>query len=101
MKYERTPQFVKDWRRLTPAEQEAFQSVVFESFVPACDRRAKDPSEAWPKALRVKQMKSDPNIMEMTWELADGRATFEWIVVENEPRIRWRRIGGHAVLGHP
>jgi hypothetical protein len=36
----------------------------------------------------------------MTWSFAgpDGRATFEWVVRDGEARIRWRRIGGHAVF---
>lgn len=40
---------------------------------------------------------------EMTWSLAgpDGRATFEWVEIEGEPGIRWRRVGGYAILGGP
>ena len=36
----------------------------------------------------------------MTWSFAgpDGRATFEWILIDGELAIRWRRIGGHEVF---
>jgi hypothetical protein len=39
----------------------------------------------------------------MTWSFSgpDGRATFEWVLVDGEPGIRWRRIGGHAIFGSP
>jgi hypothetical protein len=39
----------------------------------------------------------------MTWSFAgpDGRATFEWIRIDGQPGIRWRRIGGHAIFGEP
>jgi hypothetical protein len=39
----------------------------------------------------------------MTWSFAgpEGRATFEWMVIEDEPRIRWRRIGFHAIFEEP
>jgi hypothetical protein len=39
----------------------------------------------------------------VTWSFSgpDGRATFEFIGVEGELAIRWRRIGGHDVLRSP
>jgi hypothetical protein len=39
----------------------------------------------------------------MTWSFAGpgGRATFEWIAIEGELALRWRRIGGHEILGRP
>jgi hypothetical protein len=39
----------------------------------------------------------------MTWIFSgpDGRATFEWAVLDGQPCIRWRRIGGHAIFGEP
>jgi hypothetical protein len=101
VKFETTTVFDQDWRRLADAERDLFRRAVRERFNPACNRRALDSTIPWPAALRVKPMKSRPEILEMTWERVDGRATFEWIVVNGEPRIRWRRIGGHAILGHP
>jgi hypothetical protein len=53
--------------------------------------------------LRVRDVEGAPGVIEMTWSFAgpDGRATFEWVVRDGEPRIRWRRIGGHAIFGRP
>jgi hypothetical protein len=58
---------------------------------------------AWPTSLRVKDVEGAPGLWEMTWSLAgpDGRAKFEWIEIDGEPAIRWRCIGGHAILGAP
>lgn len=103
MKFERTPVFDGDWRRLSNEEREKFKAWVYEKFHPACEMRAKDSSRPWPKSVRVSQLTEHPGIMETTWSFSgpDGRATFEWIVVDGEPRIRWRRIGGHGVFKKP
>jgi hypothetical protein len=44
-----------------------------------------------------------PGIFEMTWSVArpDGRATFEWTVIEGVLGLRWRRIGGHRIFREP
>ncbi len=44
----------------------------------------------------------EPN-WEMTWSFAgpDGRATFEWITIDGEQAVRWRRVGGHEILNDP
>lgn len=103
MKFEVTPAFDGDWRRLTDGERAMFRRVVADEFHPACERRRTDPSLGWPRSLRVKSVEGAPGIWEMTWSFAgpDGRATFEWIEIDGEPAVRWRRIGGHAVFGAP
>jgi len=37
----------------------------------------------------------------MTWSMnnPDGRATWEWVKIDGEDGIRWRRVGKHDVLG--
>jgi hypothetical protein len=57
----------------------------------------------WPKKLRIKPVEGRNGIYELTWSFAgpDGRATFEYIDVEGEPGIRWRRIGGHEIFSDP
>jgi hypothetical protein len=103
LRFQITPAFEGDWRRLSQDERATFQRVVRDDFHPACERRRVDPTAAWPKRLRVKDVEGAAGIWEMTWSFSgpDGRATFEWVQIAGEPGIRWRRIGGHAVLGSP
>lgn len=103
MKFETTPAFDGDFRRLKREHGDTFKRVVREKFAPACDAYAADPGAAWPAALRVKSVRSAPGILEMTWSFAspDGRATFEMIIVEGDLRCRWRRIGDHGVFKKP
>lgn len=32
---------------------------------------------------------------------SDGRATFEFLTVDGELRVRWRRVGDHDVFKNP
>jgi hypothetical protein len=103
LEFEVTPAFEGDWARLSGSERATFRGVVTERFHPACERRRADPTSAWPTSLRVKDVEGAPGVWEMTWSFAgpDGRATFEWIEIDGEPAIRWRRVGGHAIFGAP
>lgn len=103
MKFRFTARFAGDLRRLSRAELELFRKIVRERFHPAAVAHAADPTSAWPKSLRVKRVRGVEGIWEMTWSFTgpDGRATFEWIEIDGEPAIRWRRIGGHDVFGSP
>jgi hypothetical protein len=103
MKFETTPAFDADYRRLKPAHREAFRRVLKGKFIPACDAIAADPSAGWPRSLRVKSVQGAPGILEMNWSFAspDGRATFELVTVDGELRCRWRRVGGHEVFRTP
>ena len=57
----------------------------------------------WPEDLRIKQVKGYEGIWEMTWSFSgpDGRATFEFVALDGELAIRWRRIGGHRIFREP
>lgn len=103
MKFETTPAFDSDYRRLTAQHAATFRRVVRDRFAPACDAYAKDPSAPWPAALRVKSVRGAAGVLEMTWSFAspDGRATFELVTVDGELRCRWRRVGDHAVFKNP
>lgn len=103
MKFETTPAFDSDYRRLKREHAAAFKKIVREKFAPACDAYAKDPATPWPAALRVKSVRSAPGVLEMTWSFAspDGRATFELVTVDGELRCRWRRVGDHDVFTQP
>lgn len=103
MKFETTPSFDGDVRRLKPEHLAEFRRVLREKFVPACDAFAADPTTPWPASLRVKSVRAAPGILEMTGSFAspDGRATFELVTVDGELRVRWRRVGDHAVFRNP
>lgn len=103
MRFETTPAFDADVRRLAPQHLQSFLQVVRGIFAPACDAYAQDPSRPWPASLRVKAVRGARGVREMTWSFAgpDGRATFELVTVAGELRCRWRRIGDHRVFGRP
>lgn len=103
MKFEKTPRFDRDWAVLAREHRRFFRTAV-PAFSKACDGYALQPgSFVWPSALRVRPMRSAPGIWEMTWSFSgpDGRATFEFVRVDGELRVRWRRIGDHGVFGEP
>jgi len=97
------PRFERDLDHISDAHLQLFRSVVVHQFSPACDRYAADPGTRWPTSLRVKSVRNHPGVLEMTWSFAgpDGRATFEFVTVEGELRVRWRRVGGHDIFVEP
>lgn len=103
MKFETTPAFDSDFRRLKAEHAAEFKKVVREKFVPACDAYTADPATSWPASLRIKAVRAATGVLEMTWSFAspDGRATFEFVTVDGELRVRWRRVGDHDVFKKP
>lgn len=103
MRFETTPSFDADVKRLKPEHRATFMEVVRRRFVPACDRCATQAGVAWPASLRVKPVVGGLEILEMTWSFSvpDGRATFELVTIEGELRCRWRRVGDHNVFTDP
>ncbi len=103
MKFETSPAFDADVRRLKREHLAAFRRVIIDKFAPACDAYAEDPATPWPASLRVKAVRGAAGVLEMTWSFVspDGRATFELVTVEEELRCRWRRVGDHQVFKAP
>ena len=103
MRFDWLAAFASDWARLSTAERRMFEEVVRRQFHPACQRFREEPATPWPRSLRVKRVAGAPGVWEMTWSSADpdGRATFEWVEIDDEPGVRWRRIGGHGIFGRP
>lgn len=99
MKFEITDSFKGDWSRLSEGERRLFREVL-PTFNASCDRIAMDPTVRFPASLRVKDVENAPGILEMTWSFSgpDGRATFEWVSIDDSRGVRWRRIGGHAIF---
>jgi len=103
VKFETTPAFDADYKRLKKENQATFLTMVQDKFAPACDVYAGDASRPWPALLRVKSVRGAPGVLEMTWSFAspDGRATFELVTIGGELRCRWRRVGDHDVFEQP
>lgn len=102
MRFEATPRFKKDWKKLKPEHQAVFRKRL-PDFNTACDAHVANPATVWPATLRVSQLIGFKNVWEMTWSFSgpDGRATFEFFVEDGETRLRWRRIGDHSIYTLP
>lgn len=103
MKFETTAAFDSDYRSLKAEHRATFRAVLREKFAPACDEFASDPSTPWPASLRVKPVRNAAGVLETTWSFADpdGQATFELVIVDDQLRCRWRRVGDQAVFSGP
>jgi len=102
VKYERAERFKAEFQRLSRQEQRLFLDAV-RLINDAYEARGASPLPAWPASLRIGQLGGHPGIHELTWSFAgpDGRATFEFVEVEGEVAIRWRRIGHHDIFRDP
>jgi hypothetical protein len=102
LKYELTPPFDADWRRLSPEERVLFRRAVDE-INRAYSQRGASPVPRWPAHLRVKALQGHRGIWEMTWSFSgpDGRATFEFVDMDGDLGIRWRRVGDHRIFERP
>ena len=93
--YARTRQFDRDYAALTPQERAQFRQTVAKFVADLASGRFRP-------SLRVKGVQGAPGVFEMTWA-EDGRATWQYgePIVEGEPHVVWRRIGGHAIFRKP
>jgi hypothetical protein len=68
--------------------------------IQAAKEQRDTPPVRWPKRLRIKLVQGTAGIYEMTWSFKgpDGRATFEFVNIDGNPGIRWRRIGDHSIF---
>lgn len=99
MKFQTTPAFDRDFKRLPKQHQRKFREFAA-AFNAAAERAATGADMPWPKSMRVKPIKSADGVWELTWSMndPDGRATWEWAKIGGDRAIRWRRIGDHRVL---
>lgn len=102
MKYQAVARFLREFNALPVEHRRRFRELV-PAFNAACEAYIADPGTPWPASLRIKPMVSAKGIWEMTWSFSgpDGRATFEFVVIDGEPGVRWRRIGNHEVYREP
>ncbi len=101
MKYQLGDSFLADYFRLTERERQLFKEAIHKLNEAFANRTGWPP--VWPSSLRVKALAGHPNLWELTWSFAgpDGRATFEFIDVDGEPGIKWRRVGRHDIFRQP
>ena len=99
MKYRTTPAFDGDYRRLPADHRAAFKAAVVQ-FNAGAEAAAAGHDAPWPNGLRVKAVRGTARVWEMTWSMTepDGRATWEWVDIDGERGILWRRIGDHAIF---
>lgn len=79
-----------------------FREMVRDHFLPAIEAGSFTGTPPWPRRLRIHQLVGT-DAYSITWSFKspDGRATFHIEVVDDEPRLVWRRIGTHAIYTNP
>lgn len=102
MKYERSERCKADFQGLSDSEKALFWKAV-PSINEAYTNRGNLALPRWPRKLRIKDLEGYSGLFEMTWSFSgpDGRATFEYVTVQGEPAIKWRRIGTHRIFEDP
>lgn len=94
--FETTNRFAKDFARLPAAEQDRFERVVTQRFIPDLV------GGRFRAGLRVKAIEGADGVYEMTWA-PNGRATFQYGEEQRagQPHVIWRRVGTHAIFQRP
>ena len=102
MKYDATEPFMADYAHLSERDRALFRQAVTRINA-AYAARGDQPLPSWPASLRIRDVEGKPGVFEMTWSFSgpDGRATFQYITIDAEAAIQWRRIGDHKILREP
>jgi len=88
--------FLADYDRLTDAQRKGFLRVL-QRFIEDAD------SGQFRASLRVKPVRGQAGIWEMTWEGNDGRATFMYgpEKLPGKRHVIWLHVGGHEIFQEP
>ena len=100
--YERSASFKADYQRLDQRERQQVRTAL-RRFIEDLAAIEEGTATDFRPSLRVKAMRANPGVFELTWEAADGRATFDF-GPPREPgkrHVRWRRIGTHVIFRDP
>ena len=99
MKFERAGPFKRDYKRLSADHKNQFRASA-RVFHDCAVRAAAGEDNPWPSSMRVKPVHGAPGVWEMTWSMndPDGRATWEWLDIDGETGVRWRRVGDHRIF---
>ena len=92
----------RDLKRLDVQARAAFD-VAVAKFVEDLTNIEEGTQTDFRSGLRVKPMRGRPDIMELTWDGNDGRATFSYgpEVIPGKRHVVWRRVGDHGIFGSP
>ena len=95
--HEEDDTFLRDIEDLTEGQYQRFRQIV-QRFAQDLDRGG-----ALRASLRVKPMAGHPGVWELTWEGANGRATFSYgpEKIPGKRHVIWRRVGGHEIFQEP
>lgn len=90
--YEKSPAFIADWGRLTPAQRRRFKAAV-KKFVE--DLKAGRPPRA---GLGIEKFEGIEGVFEFHWA-PDGRALFTYGTSPHpgDAHVIWLSIGSHAI----
>ena len=88
--------FWNDYDQLTEAQRLRFLRVL-QRFVEDVD------SGQFRASLRVKPVRGQSGVWEMTWDGNDGRATFMYgpEKLPGKRHVIWLRVGGHEIFQEP
>ena len=100
--FERSDSFRRDYKGLNHSEVKLVRESL-EDFIEDLRGIEEGTTQGFRPGLRVKPMKGNPSIYEMTWDGNDGRATFQYgdSVLEGKRHVIWRRIGDHRIFNSP
>lgn len=103
MKYRTTPQFERDYKKLSTSDKAKFHKAL-KVFIESCKAFEYDPvAHSWPGSLRFEKLKGAQGVCAITWSFSgpDGRATFHFETEHHETVVIWRRVGLHAIYKNP
>lgn len=95
--YETSKRFIRDFRRLTPAQQDRFLAALA-GFIDDLLMIETRQQARFRPGLRVKRVRGTL-LFEMTWA-PDSRATFSFEdpIRQGLTHVRWHRCGDHSIL---
>ncbi|MGI9194110.1 MAG: hypothetical protein ACR2FO_06335 [Actinomycetota bacterium] len=74
-----------------------------QDFSRGCDIFVATGKNEWPGVMKVRLMAGHDDVWEMRWNHSrpDGRATFSFVLHDNQIHVQWRRFGDHRIYDDP
>jgi hypothetical protein len=99
MRHQRSDSFEQDFHKLKPDYRAGVRFAVSALLAAVADAKGAPP--AFPDWMKVRRLPEVDGVWQMSWVLdtgASGRATFQYLKVDDAPTVRWRRVGPLAAL---